>query len=115
MAGRIYQALLRRISSAFCVRPKQPRIVFMQIQQYLDTDACMRVVGCQRLDVSALEDGKAMEHLELLATLRELLEVALEQRAGGGGANLTKAPTPAIAAAPVSGLPKMPGPPTVVW
>ena len=76
--------LVRRILPTFWVRHKMadvlsPAGVFNCLQQFFETEQVVRVVGCQRLDVRALEEGKAIEHLELLANMHEILEDALER------------------------------------
>ena len=82
--GTPYQMLVRRILPTFWVRHKMadvlsPAGVFNCLQQFFETEQVVRVVGCQRLDVRALEEGKAIEHLELLANMHEILEDALER------------------------------------
>ena len=49
------------------------------MQQFLDTDAVIRIVGCQKIDVVALEAGKAIEHLALVMLLKTVLTHAEEE------------------------------------
>ena len=78
-AGSVYSEVVRKVSLTFWVRHKMPQIanaltLFATLQHFFETDLVTRVVGCQRLDVRALEQGKAIEHLELLSSLREVYE-----------------------------------------
>lgn len=87
-SGAPYKELIRRISAPFWVRHKvaavgQPRLIFGLLQQLFDMALVVRVLGCQKLDVSSLEEGKALEHLELLACIREVLDEANAERLGG--------------------------------
>lgn len=84
-----YSELVRRLSAPFWVRHKMahahtPPVIFGLVQQLLDTDVILFEIGCQRLDVGALESGKALEHLELLAALREVYEIRREAEAWAG-------------------------------
>ena len=81
--GSPYNELVRRIAPPFWVRHKlahvhDPRTLFCAIQQLFDTERVVTVVGCQRLDVGELVSGRALEHLELLASLRELFDANLD-------------------------------------
>ena len=85
-SGSPYQELVRRISVAFWVRYQMAQIanartLFTTLQHFFETELVMRVVGCQRLDVAGLVEGRAIEHLELLASLREVLNEVEEHRA----------------------------------
>lgn len=85
-AGAPYQELVRRISLAFWARHKvshiaNPVTLFSTLQHLFETELVVRVVGCQRLNVAALESGRAIEHLELLASLREVLQDVEQRRA----------------------------------
>lgn len=82
-AGVPYLELVRRISLTFWVRHKmamiaEPLHLFNTLQAFYETAFVTRVLGCQRLDVAALVEGKAIEHLELLAMMRSVLEAARE-------------------------------------
>ena len=85
--GAPYNELVRRIAPPFWVRHKlarvnDPRVLFGLIQQLFDTESFVHVLGCQRLAVGELVDGKALEHLELLAVMREVLELRLLEQHG---------------------------------
>ena len=78
-AGAPYQDIVRQVSLTFWLRHKMAQIanpvsLFQCLQHFFETALVVRVVGCQRLDVRALEQGRAIEHLELLSSLREILE-----------------------------------------
>ena len=82
--GAPYKELVRRIAPPFWVRHKlarvhEPRMIFGLIQQLFDTESFVHKLGCHNLDVSDLVGGKALAHLELLAAMREGLELALEK------------------------------------
>ena len=51
--------------------------IFIALQHFLDAEPALSYVGCQKLNVPALEAGKAIEHLELIAIFKALL-VAIE-------------------------------------
>jgi len=77
--GFVYQELVRKISPAYYVRHKVAQChesngVFLMVQQFLDTELVISVVGCQKLDVIALEAGKAIDHLQLVMLFKTLLE-----------------------------------------
>jgi hypothetical protein len=85
--GAPYKELVRRIAPPFWVRHKlarvhDPRMLFGLIQQLFDAESFVHVLGCQRLAVGELVDGKALEHLELLAVMREVLELRLLEQHG---------------------------------
>ena len=85
-AGAPYQELVRRISVTFWMRHKMAQIanpisLFTTLQHFFETEHVVSIVGCQRLDVGALEAGRAIEHLELLASMREILLETQEMRA----------------------------------
>lgn len=46
------------------------------VQQFLDTELVISFIGCQKLDVIALEAGKAIDHLQLVMLFKTLLEGA---------------------------------------
>ena len=78
-AGGPYADLIRLCSPVFYARHKvgsiaNSRTLFAALQHFFETELVVRAVGCQRLDVAALENGKAIEHLELLSSLREVVE-----------------------------------------
>ena len=50
--------------------------VFLMVQQFLDTELVISFIGCQKLDVIALEAGKAIDHLQLVMLFKTLLEGA---------------------------------------
>ena len=82
--GHVYQHLVHRISPAYYVRHRVEKChenigVFLMMQQFLDTDAVIRIVGCQKIDVVALEAGKAIEHLALVMLLKTVLTHAEEE------------------------------------
>ena len=61
--GFVYQELVRKISPAYYVRHKVAQChetngVFLMVQQFLDTELVISYIGCQKLDVIALESGK---------------------------------------------------------
>ena len=47
--------------------------IFVTVQHFLDAEPALSYVGCQKLNVPALEQGKAIEHLELIAMFKALL------------------------------------------
>ena len=78
-AGGPYQDLIRLCSLTFYMRHKVSQIanaltLFSTLQHFFETELVVRVIGCQRLDVAALEGGRAIEHLELLSSIREVLD-----------------------------------------
>ena len=78
-AGGPYADIIRLCSPIFYARHKVSHIansltLFATLQHFFETELVVRVVGCQRLDVAALDHGKAIEHLELLSSLREVVE-----------------------------------------
>lgn len=88
--GVPYAELVRRISVTWCLRHNiahiaEPLALFRSLQQLYETELVVCVVGCQRFDARALEEGKALEHLELLASLREVIEAVQEARAARDG------------------------------
>jgi hypothetical protein len=79
--GFVYQELVRKISPAYYVRHKvahchETNGVFLMVQQFLDTELVISFIGCQKLDVIALEAGKAIDHLQLVMLFKTLLEGA---------------------------------------
>ena len=87
-SGKPYAELVRRLSPAFHVRHKMDKIMntlhlFQAIQVFFETNTVVRTLGYQRIAVRALADdapgqGGAIEHLELLASFREVMEEAYE-------------------------------------
>ena len=78
--GGVYQELVHRISPAYYVRHRvghaheKSRVgVFMMVQQFFDSEFVISAVGCQKIDVSALGEGKAIVHLELIETFKTLM------------------------------------------
>jgi len=76
--GFVYQELVRKISPAYYVRHKVAQChetngVFLMVQQFLDTELVISLIGCQKLDVIALEAGKAIDHLQLVMLFKTLL------------------------------------------
>ena len=89
-AGAPYAEIVRRIMPTFWVRHKlgkisNPVTLFTTLQQFFETDMVTRIVGFQRLDVRALDEGKAIEHLELLASMREILDATIEHEVARHG------------------------------
>jgi len=84
--GFVYQELVRKISSAYYVRHKvahchETNGVFLMVQQFLDTELVISFIGCQKLDVIALESGKAIDHLQLVMLFKTIL-VGVYEREG---------------------------------
>ena len=87
-SGKPYVELVRRLAPTFHVRHKMDKLVntlslFQTIQSFFETDTVVRTLGYQRLAVRSLADdtpgqGGAIEHLELLASFREVMEEAYE-------------------------------------
>jgi len=76
--GAVYQELVRFASPVYFLRHRighlrEGQKVFVAVQQFLDSEPALSYVGCQKLDVRALEEGKAIEHLELVAIFKALL------------------------------------------
>lgn len=84
--GFVYQELVRKISPAYYVRHKVAQChetngVFLMVQQFLDTELVISFIGCQKLDVLALEAGKAIDHLQLVMLFKTIL-VGVSEREG---------------------------------
>jgi len=84
--GFVYQELVRKISPAYYVRHKVAQChetngVFLMVQQFLDTELVISFIGCQKLDVIALESGKAIDHLQLVMLFKTIL-VGVHEREG---------------------------------
>ena len=78
----MYIELVHKISPAYYVRHKVAQChesngVFLMAQQFLDPELVISIIGCQKLDVIALEAGKAIDHLQLVMLLKTLLESRL--------------------------------------
>jgi hypothetical protein len=84
--GFVYQELVRKISPAYYIRHKvahchETNGVFLMVQQFLDTELVISFIGCQKLDVIALESGKAIDHLQLVMLFKTIL-VGVHEREG---------------------------------
>ena len=55
--------------------------VFMMVQQFFDCERVISAVGCQKIDVVALGEGKALVHLELIETFKTLMTAFQEAEA----------------------------------
>lgn len=49
-----------------------PASIFVSVQHFLDAEPALSCVGYHKLDVPALESGKAMDHLELVSIFKTL-------------------------------------------
>jgi len=47
--------------------------LYMTIQHFFDSELVISCVGCQKIDVMALQAGKAREHLDLVETFKTIL------------------------------------------
>ena len=84
--GAPYQELVHRISVTFWVRNhmagiSDSHVLFTMLQAFFQTDLVERVIGCTRLDVPALVEGRATDHLELLAFFHEIHQEVTAHRA----------------------------------
>ena len=74
----LVQELIRKASPVYYLRHRvghqaDTAAIFVAVQHFLDAEPALSYVGCQKLDVLALQEGKAIEHLELIAIFKALL------------------------------------------
>lgn len=76
--GFVYQDLIRKASPYYYVRhniaSSQSRGIFLKVQKFFDSRFVINMVGATKMDITALRDGKAKVHLELIQAFRTVIE-----------------------------------------